>query len=205
MKRQYYYLIPLSVACIFCASPSKAQQNFPKQELVNSAVISAIRDFTDTEIVRLSIEDQNKKYGNMSEEEILKLDNIWREETKSDEQPLISATLSNPLSSYLTRVQARAAGLYTEMFAMDSNGLNVGQSNISSDYWQGDEAKFQKTYPKAINAVFVDDPEYDSKLNIWRVQVNLAIANENNSKNIGAITVEINLSELQRRNIAGVR
>ena len=82
---------------------------------------------------------------------------------------------------------------------MDHNGLNVGQSNISSDYWQGDEAKFQKTYPQGKDAVFIDEPEYDEELGIWRVQVNLSIADEDNKNAIGAITVELNLSELARR------
>ncbi len=193
------------ILTVFSAVPPvHAQQISPTKQLVDNQVIQAVKKFVDTEIVRLSIQNQNEKYGSMQEAEIVKLDKQWRAETKKTDQPLISATLSNPLSSYLTRVQARSAGLYTEMFAMDKNGLNVGQSNISSDYWQGDEAKFQKTYPVNRNAVFVDDPEYDDALGIWRVQVNLTVADESQANAIGAITVEINLSELERRKALGL-
>lgn len=176
----------------------------PSNDLIDSSVIQSIKAFVDTDIVRLSIENQNKKYSGMTEDEIIKLDEKWRAETKSNIQPVISSTLSNPLSSYLTRVQARSFGLYTEMFAMDSNGLNVGQSNISSDYWQGDEAKFQKTYPLGPEAIFIDDPEYDENLAIWRTQVNLSVADKKGQV-IGAITVEINLTELQRRKALGLK
>jgi len=193
------------ILSIFALIPhASAQQITPSKQLIDGDVIQKIRDFVETDIVLLSVQNQNKKYDGISEEEIIAIDKKWRAETESDNQPLISSTLSNPLSSYLTRVQARSFGLYTEMFAMDANGLNVGQSNVSSDYWQGDEAKHQKTYGGDVNAVFVDDPEYDDKHGIWRIQVNLAIANKEQSENIGALTVELNLSELERRKRLGL-
>jgi hypothetical protein len=46
--------------------------------------------------------------------------------------------------------------MITEMFVMDAKGLNVGQSDVTSDYWQGDEAKWQKTYGAGPGVVFVD-------------------------------------------------
>lgn len=166
---------------------------------INSKIINDIKSFIDTDIVRMSIINQNEKYGDIGSKSILDLDKQWRSETKSDTKPLISSVLSNPLSSYLTRIQAHSIGLYSEMFVMDKNGLNVGQSNISSDFWQGDEAKFQDTYSKGVGAVFVDEPEYDKDLDIWRIQVNMSIADESNKHEIGAVTVEINLTELRRR------
>lgn len=202
--RCIYALLLSGFAAALSYFPAQAQNLPPSKELIDQKVISEIRSFVDTDIVRQSTSNQNMKYGNISQEQIDQLDKQWRAETKSDDQPLIAATLSNPLSSYLMRIQARSIGLYTEMFVMDSNGLNVGQSNISSDYWQGDEAKFQKTFPVGPDTVFIDDPEYDRDQGIWRVQVNLSVADESKSKSIGAITVELNLSELERRKALGV-
>ncbi|MGD1934751.1 MAG: hypothetical protein ACFB0Z_09665 [Candidatus Phaeomarinobacter sp.] len=171
----------------------------PTSADVTPDVIADLRQFVDTEIVRASIANQNKKHAGMSEGDILALDDTWRAERKADSQPLIAATLTNPLSSYLTRVQAQAIGLYTEIFVVDAIGLNVGQSGVTSDYWQGDEAKFQKTYPIAADAVFVDEPEFDDALGIWRTQVNMTVADASGTDAIGAVTIEVNLSELQRR------
>ena len=175
------------------------KQTKPTKALITETIMNDIYKFVNTDIVRVSIKNQNQKYGNLAQQQIDDLDQKWRAERKSDDQPLISATLSNPLSSYLTRIQAHSIGLYSEMFVMDLNGLNVGQSNISSDYWQGDEAKFQKTFPVGPKAVFIDEPEFDDELGIWRAQVNLSVADKDTGETIGAITVEINLSELQRR------
>ena len=108
--------------------------------------------------------------------------------------------LSSPLSNYFIAIQARSFGLYTEIFVMDAKGLNAGQSAITSDYWQGDEAKWQKTFPVGAEAVFIDKPEIGAT-GTENVQVNLAIA-EGKSV-VGAITVEVNLTELKRRQLAG--
>ena len=126
------------------------------------------------------------------------MDTQWRAELKTDDQPLITAVLSNPLSSYLLRIQANSLGVYTEVFVMDAKGLNVGQSAITSDYWQGDEAKFQKTFPVSPQAIFIDEPEYNADTATWRAQLNMSIADESGQA-IGSVTVDVNLTELERR------
>lgn len=171
----------------------------PQKSLITPVVLGDIRDFLKGEIVSLSVKNQNVKYNTLTQEQIDALDQQWRAETKQDDQPLISATLTNPLSAYLTRVQAHSVGLYSEIFVMDKNGLNVGQSSISSDYWQGDEDKFQKTFPVSGNAVFIDEPELKEGLGVWCVQVNLSLADQETGDVIGAATVEVNLTELERR------
>lgn len=187
-------LLYSAIAVVLISCPANA-----KTELISDEAIQDVKKFINTEIVRQSLFNQNEKYNNLAQADIDDLDKQWRNETKAEEKPLISAVLSNPLSSYLTRIQAHSIGLYTEMFVMDKNGLNVGQSNISSDYWQGDEAKFQKTYLKGKDSVFIDEPEFDEDMGIWKAQVNMAITDETNKHLLGAVTVEFNLTELQRR------
>jgi hypothetical protein len=172
--------------------------------LVTPALMKNIREWLDTEMVQLSVETQNKRYGKLSQEEIEKLDKQWVAERKSDDKPLIASTLSNPLSVYLSRMQGKSLGLFAEIFVMDDKGLNVGQSSITSDFWQGDEAKFEKTFPVASDAVFIDDPEWDKDAGIWRAQINFTLTAADGKKPIGAATVEVNLTELERRQALGI-
>ena len=170
---------------------------------LNSSIIGAetenlVRGWLQKPVVALAVNAQNTKYANLGQSEIDALDKQWRAERESDDQPLVAAVLSNPLSIYLTQIQAASGGLYTEIFVMDRNGLNVGQSAITSDFWQGDEAKFKNTFPKGSSAVFVDEAEYHEGSGTWRAQLNMTIASESGSP-IGAITVEVNLTELDRR------
>ena len=190
------------LAALACLVPStlhaEPQAPDPKA-LMTPDFIAGVREWLANPIVNLSIRTQNDLRGALPQAEIDALDKQWRAERESDDKPLISATLSAPLSIYLLRVQAMSTGLFTETFVMDANGLNVGQSAITGDYWQGDEAKFQKTFPIAADAVFIDEAEWDEERKIWRAQLNMTIADDKTSKAIGAATIEVNLTELQRR------
>lgn len=167
---------------------------------VDAVVMSDIARILAEPIVEYTTVAQNARYGTLAQGDIDALDTQWREERDRDNQPLIAAVLSNPTSSYLTRVQAQSIGLYSEIFVMDRNGLNVGQSNISSDFWQGDEAKFQETYDQGAGAVFVDAPEFREDIGVWVVQVNVSV--DRDGAPIGASTFEVNLTELARRRAA---
>ena len=164
--------------------------------------VSVLRDIFSARVITMSVEAQNDRRQGMTEEQIVDLDNTWREETKAEDQPLIAATLISPASTLLTQVQARSGGLYNALFVMDRYGLNVGQSVPTSDYWQGDEEKFQKTYQVGPDAVFIDAPEYDDGLKTWIVQVSMTLVHDGQS--IGSATVDIIIQELQRRAAAGL-
>lgn len=195
------YIASLLVFTLMISSVSAKPPSPDANKLITTEIRKDISDWLDQEIVQLSILSQNERYSSLDETSIIALDKQWRAERKKADQPLISATLSNPLSVYLSRMQGRSLGLFSEIFIMDNNGLNVGQSSITSDFWQGDEAKFQKTYPKGIQASFIDTPEWDDKYRIWKTQLNITIANKSGEKPIGAATIEINLTELARRKL----
>ncbi len=168
------------------------------KKLVTADVIKDLHGLASNEIVEISVKAQNDRWADMDQGKIDALDNQWKAEREAADKPLIAATLSSPLSVYLTRVQARSLGLYAEIFVMDKNGLNVGQSSITSDFWQGDEDKFQKTYAVSDEATFVDEPEWDEDTKTWRDQVSFTLLDSARRK-IGAVTVELNLTELERR------
>jgi hypothetical protein len=191
-----------ALAITLSASIASAQPAAPDfKGLLTPAVMKDIRGWIDTDIVRVSVKAQNDRLEKLDPAEIDRLDQQWRAEREAADKPLIAATLSNPLSVYLTRMQGRSLGLFAEIFVMDHNGLNVGQSSITSDFWQGDEAKFQKTYDVGADAVFIDEPEWDDEVKVWRGQVSFTLTDE--TGRIGAATVEVNLTELERRTATG--
>jgi hypothetical protein len=172
-----------------------------EEELIRGIVVDEIRTWANSPVVLLTLEASNQRYADLDQAGIDELDKQWRAERKTDDQPLITAVLSSPLSSYLTKIQAGSRGLYTEIFVMDSRGLNAGQSAITSDFWQGDEGKWQKTFQVGPDAIFIDEIEVNEESGTENAQVNLSIAQD--GKTVGAITVEINVTELRRRRDAG--
>ena len=45
----------------------------------------------------------------------------------------------------------------------------------TSDYWQGDEAKFKKSFNGGAGAVFVDDVSFDKSSQTYSVQVSVPV------------------------------
>ena len=206
MNRYFKHLacgLAAGLALPFMAAQSAAAQSPPVADLVTDEFVTELRTFLEVPIIIEAIEMQNNMRASITQEDILKLDDTWRAEVGHEgDQPLITLAIGGPASTYLLRQQASSKGLFSEIFVMDKNGLNVAQSSITSDYWQGDEAKFQKTFPVGPSAVFIDEPEFNDEYGIWVVQVNLTLSRE--GRPIGTSTVEINLTELDRRSQRGL-
>lgn len=176
--------LPLSVS---------ANEFAPQLEELASSDIDAM--VMKPEVIA-AVKAQNEKHADITEAQILELDNQWRAETSSASSPLIDEVLSNELSAMLTMVQEQSEGLYTEIFVMDNKGLNVGQSAITSDYWQGDEAKWQQTYSAGPKALHISEVEEDESTQTFQSQVSYSITDPASGDVIGAITVGVNVEEL---------
>lgn len=154
-----------------------------------------IQQWVDSPMVIAAIVKANTQHNDISDTEILALDQKWRSEVKSNQLVLISSVLENDLSHYLKKIKQDANGLFSEIFIMDNKGLNVGQSDITSDFWQGDEDKFQNSFSTLNNKPFIDDIEYDASSQTFQSQVSLPIIAPDTKTKIGAITVGINIEK----------
>ena len=152
-------------------------------------------DWLNNSIVIDHVNAQNTRHASMSEADIIALDKKWRAETSASDQPMIKGILANELSAYLSQVKENSAGLYTEIFVMDNKGMNVGQSDATSDYWQGDESKWQKTYPMGADSIHVGDIELDESSQQFQSQVSMPVV-DSSGQVIGAVTVGINVDAM---------
>lgn len=168
-----------------------------QEKALNDLATGQIRNWVAETIVIDAVRAQNKKNAGLSQDQIDKLDKQWRAETKASSRPLVDSVLATALSQHLMGVKEKGKGLYTEIFVMDNKGLNVGQSDMTSDYWQGDEGKWQKTFLVGPDAVFVDEVEFDESTQSYQAQVNVSIADPDTGKVIGSITVGVNVELLQ--------
>ncbi|GAB4356680.1 MAG: hypothetical protein Kow0026_16550 [Oricola sp.] len=178
----------------FAASPA----------LADGEHVSAVTDYANATIkpwigdaaLVAAVKAQNAEHAGLSQADIDALDKEWRAGVDGGSTTLIDTVLKNSLSEFLRDKQLASDGVITEIFVTDNKGLNVGQSDITSDYWQGDEAKWQKTFGTGdANAIFVDDAEVDESTQMLQSQVSMTVTDENGTP-IGAITVGINLNAL---------
>jgi hypothetical protein len=194
MKRSFWKAALAASAMVMVMGTAQAMDGphvAPIKDYVKANVMTWLADPR----VIAAIKAQNEKTAGLSEAEIVALDKKWRAEVEASAKPMIEAVLKNDLSTFLAAKKNDAAGMITEAFIMDAKGLNVGQSDMTSDYWQGDEAKWKKTYMVGPDAIFVDEIEKDESTQSLQSQVSIAIKDET-GKAIGAITLGINVDKL---------
>lgn len=165
---------------------------------------SAMREFLDSNVAQwaadpvlvAAIKKQNTETAAFDQARIDYLDAKWRSGRLAENEPLIEDVLSNEAADYLRSQVASSGGAITEAFVMDAQGLNVAASAATSDYWQGDEAKFQQTYLVGANAVHFGDVELDESTGAVQGQISMTIVDSESGDVVGAMTIGVNLNAL---------
>jgi hypothetical protein len=161
-----------------------------------SYVVNQAKTWLENPLIVSAINAQNTAHSSLEQSDIDALDKQWRRESVDGTGPLIDRVMSSDLSVFLQSVREESQGLITEVFIMDNLGLNVGQSDLTSDFWQGDEAKWQKTFKMGPDTVFVDDVELDESSQRYQTQVSYAISDPATGEVIGAVTIGIDAEGL---------
>tara|TARA_B100000073_G_scaffold333923_1_gene325903 strand:+ start:4892 stop:5467 length:576 start_codon:yes stop_codon:yes gene_type:complete len=183
----------LGAAALCLASPinAKAEGQAISQDAASAFIESNVTSWLNDPVIVDGIKAQNEKHKSLSPDDVVALDKKWR----ADDQELISATTENALSNFLKAKLEESDGQFTEIFIMDDKGLNVGQSGLTSDYWQGDEAKWQESFAKGANAIHVSDVEFDESSQTYQVQISTTISDGETP--IGAITLGIDAETIE--------
>jgi hypothetical protein len=83
-----------------------------------------------------------------------------------------------------------------EAFVMDNQGALVGLTNKTSDYWQGDEAKWTESFKGGAGAIHYGKAEFDKSTNATLVQISVPVVK---GAAIGAITFGVSIEAWEKR------
>jgi hypothetical protein len=107
----------------------------------------------------------------------------------------MKALMETEAAKLLRALQADT-GFIAEAFVVDKLGANVAMTDKTSDYWQGDEAKFKNSFAEGAGAVFVDEVKFDDSTQTYVVQASFPV--KDGAVVIGAITVGIDVDRFQK-------
>ncbi|MFN4155200.1 MAG: hypothetical protein ACK4HF_11140 [Paracoccaceae bacterium] len=179
-----------------CALPAFATDASDPSAKARTYAAQALATWASDPKIIAAVRDQNTRHAALTQADIDALDKAWMAELGKPVQPTISSVLATPPSDLLRAEVELSAGLMTEVFVMDFLGLNVASSGTTSDYWQGDEAKFTETYPNGAGAIHVRDVDFDESAQIYQIQVSFTLTDPADGTVIGAVTVGLNAEQL---------
>ena len=143
-----------------------------------------------------AIRARNGTDAGLTRPQIGAMDRARRAEVGAGAMPTIGPVPGNAMSGFLRGHVQAAGGTITEVFVMDNRGLLAGTSAVTSDYWQGDEARWQDTFGKGAGAIVASDVEFDESTQVYQGQVSMTIADPATGEALGAMTVGLGAEAL---------
>lgn len=177
----------------FAALPAAATDY---QTTMRSYLENNIRSWAQSPVLVEAITRQNGETQGYSQEDIDALDRQWRAAGETAETAALGQVLHNAAADFLRQQVSDSDGRITELFIMDAQGLNVAASDRTSDMWQGDEDKFQKTYSIGADATHFGAIELDESSRHYQAQISLTITDASTGAPIGAMTVGVDAEAL---------
>jgi hypothetical protein len=184
---RFFLVISLIFLLAFSFTAAVAGEKAP-QKVVDLAKTTLAKLGSDPVIVA-AVKAQNGK--GQSLDQIKAMDEKWK--ATAGVADYMKAIMESDCAKHLRKLQ-EGAEYYAEIFVMDNQGANVAMTDKTSDYWQGDEAKFQKSFAGGNGAVFVDEVEFDDSAQAYLCQISVPVMD--GGKAIGAITFGIDVDKI---------
>jgi len=182
------FALSFLILALLSSSPAsaQAQSGAEIQELLVRASKDLAKLGRDTTIIAAVRTHNSLKMGLA---EIRRADAAWPKD--SDSTPLVRNVLAGDVAKYLKKVAPANRG-FIEVLLMGGLGELVAATNRTSDYWQGDEPKWQRAYAGGKGSTFVDRLRFDESTRAKIAQISVPVMDGNRA--IGAITFGIDVA-----------
>lgn len=138
----------------------------------------------------------HQQHSAYSDTDIKRLDQHWVSAFQSKNYQITEQLTHTGLSQSLKKIKAASAGVVTEIILTDERGLNLAITDVTSDFYQGDEEKFIKAAGLARGEYFVDQIAYDASTRLFQVNVSFPLYDQANSSNfIGVMIMGIDIEK----------
>lgn len=184
----------IAAAAVFAAAQPAFADEFSAS--IEEFFKSEISDWAQDPALVAAITAQNVTTTGYDQSEIDALDQAWRAEVGQAASPTITPIVESATSAMLRDRVASYGGQITEIILMDAVGLNVAVSDVTSDFWQGDEDKHSQTFGQGPTGLHIADVEFDESTQRYQGQVSFTIVDPTTGLPVGAMTVGVDAESL---------
>ena len=185
----------LTIALCCFATTAATESNFSRYEIKNllRTKISSIQDVVkNPELIR-EVKSHNDK--NLSLQSILKIDAQWK--ASNQLSPVKTTMYTGKTCHYLKALVEFDNSIFSEIFLTDNQGANICAWPLTSDYWQGDEAKWSQAFNHGKGDIYIGNLEFDTSSNTNAIQISVPVMEK--GKAIGVLVAGIKLTYLQAK------
>lgn len=127
--------------------------------------------------------------------EILNLDAQWQALAPQHHSDMATRVADQQASVAMAQWQRSHQPLVTEVMLTNSIGTLVAMSQLTTDFWQGDEPKFAHHIGKPAASIYVSPVRYDASTSRFQVIVSLPIRVEDQWLPAGVLAVGLDVEQ----------
>ena len=166
----------------------------PEVEAVLERKISLVAELMADPVIVDGVQRANQEHEEISLEEILELDEKWRNTEGVDE--FIAGFLDNDVAHALIEFQEQYPG-FSEIFIADAYGLNVGQTNKTTDFYQADEDWWIGAYDEGKGRAFYGVIEFDESAQAEAISLYVPVLDLRDKKAIGVAKAVVSIAAIK--------
>jgi len=172
-----------------------AGQTRDKTEIALNNEIDAVRRFALTEtVLKDEMRKANARYADRTEQEILAevmpLDKHWISAPDNDE--FILGCLATSASRRARVLLESSAGRYAEILVTDCEGVLIGASGRTEDYYQGDDPWWAPMFVDGKPEIYVAGPNYDKSAGVVSIDMCVPLTDESGQELLGVVKFVVN-------------
>ncbi len=197
MTQTRYWIAGCAISLLCAGTLSMASAADPALEgAVRKAVGPQAQTWLADPAVVAAVKSQNTRNAGIAQAKIDEMDNQWKAAAKAGgANPAFDEVSSNAVSKQLKQVVAGSGGKIVEILLMDDHGLNVAQTAGTSDFWQGDEPKWQKVFT-GNSDLYMTDPEKDGKTGAMLTEASVPVLDPAGKQKIGVAMIVLDTAKL---------
>jgi hypothetical protein len=188
LQQQPDFMPRFNAAVHLCASAPFALAE-QEQQFIAAQLLDSSRELARDSKLIAAVQQQNRQQ--LALRDIMQRDAEWQQQVQQVATAAAPPQLTSVAAELLRNWQANNPGLITEVILMDNQGVNVAISDMTTDYWQGDETPFLGIFEQQHD-YFIDVVEYDQSTQRFQVKLSVPLLNDE-GRHIGALSIGIDV------------
>ncbi len=194
-KKSNVFSIGLLVVLLTVAADAQ-EEGFSKEveDILDKRIAAVRQELAQNPLIIKATRESSEKNKNLTLSEITELDKKWR--SAEGITDFMKGFLTNECAERLIAFQDDHDG-YPEIFIADAKGLNVCQTNKTSDYYQADEDWWIKGFNEGKGRTFHGEIEYDESAMAEAIPVFIPIIDPDIKNAIGVMKIIIDITSIK--------
>jgi hypothetical protein len=195
LKQNPDFLLNFNQQITGCATARFAVTDY-EQKLIEELLASKIERWKHLPTMEALIIERNLKSRRFSKQEIAERDKKWTQAFMQQDFSYSIDLVDQALSAQLREIKKQSQDVLTEIIVTDARGLNIAISDMTSDYWQGDEEKFTEAFSKPANTMHFGEINYDESTKRFQLQISVPLYSEEKVEPLGVMVFGVDVEKV---------